>query len=131
MLIFVVTSLPMKDKNIAGVLGILAGTFGVHKMYLGKWKQSLLYILFSWTGITFVIGAIEGVKYLVQGKDTFNENWNGQLPAANFSPRVKLKDVKEEIQLLQEWKERGIITEEDLRRRSRQILQGKSNFDKA
>jgi len=71
------------------------------------------------------------VKFLTQGKDSFNQEWNYQLPASNISSRVNLTDAKEEIELLQEWKERGIITEEDLKRRSRQILSGKSNFDKA
>ncbi|MCD7034486.1 TM2 domain-containing protein [Metabacillus sp. GX 13764] len=68
----------MKNKYIAAALGIFTGGFGIHKFYLGKPGQGLLYILFCWTGIPEVLGVIEGVLYLLRGQDRFNEKYNEQ-----------------------------------------------------
>lgn len=53
-----------KSKITAGVLAILLGGIGVHKFYLGKIGQGILYVLFCWTGIPALIGLIEGIIYL-------------------------------------------------------------------
>ena len=57
---------PIKNKMTAGILGILLGSIGVHKFYLGKGGLGILYILFCWTGIPSIIGIIEGIIYLTQ-----------------------------------------------------------------
>ena len=54
-----------KSKVVAGVLGLLLGGFGVHKFYLGRNRQGMLYLLFSWTLIPSIVGFIEGIAYLV------------------------------------------------------------------
>lgn len=36
----------MKSKIVAGIFGILLGSFGIHKFYLGKPVMGILYILF-------------------------------------------------------------------------------------
>lgn len=55
---------PFKSKIAAGVLGIFFGGFGVHKFYLGKVGQGILYLCFCWTFIPAIIGFIEGIIYL-------------------------------------------------------------------
>lgn len=60
-----------RKKLIAGGLGILFGGFGAHKFYLGKTFMGVLYLLFSWTGIPFIVGFIEGIRYLFMSKDEF------------------------------------------------------------
>jgi TM2 domain-containing membrane protein YozV len=37
----------MKSKLTAGLLGLFLGTFGIHKFYLGKTTQGIIYILLS------------------------------------------------------------------------------------
>ena len=44
-----------KDYNIAWILLVFFGAFGVHRMYMGKWLTGLLYL---------VTGAIVGIGYL-------------------------------------------------------------------
>jgi len=68
-----------KNKIIAGVLGILLGSLGIHKFYLGYTKQGvimlLVSILTSWTwigpSIIWTIGLIEGIIYLVKSDEDF------------------------------------------------------------
>lgn len=60
-----------RKKLIAGGLGILFGGFGAHKFYLGKTFMGVFYLLFSWTGIPFIAGFIEGIRYLFMDKDDF------------------------------------------------------------
>lgn len=66
----------MKSKTTAGILGILLGSFGAHKFYLGKTGKGILYLVFSWTGIPGLIGLIEGIKYLTMSEDEFNAKYN-------------------------------------------------------
>lgn len=53
-----------RDRTLAAVLAIVLGGMGAHKFYLGKAAEGVLYFLFSWTGIPFLIGLIEGFTYL-------------------------------------------------------------------
>ena len=63
----------VKSRVAAGVLGILLGGLGVHKFYLNKPGKGVLYLLFSWTGVPFLIGLVEGIMYLVQDDATFSQ----------------------------------------------------------
>lgn len=62
---------PVKNKIVAGVLAILLGGIGIHKFYLGKIGMGIVYILFCWTGITAVIGLVEGIVYLCSSDENF------------------------------------------------------------
>jgi len=62
---------PIKNKIVAGVLAIFLGGLGIHKFYLGKIGQGILYLLFCWTGIPEFIGFIEGVIYLCSNDHNF------------------------------------------------------------
>jgi TM2 domain-containing membrane protein YozV len=66
----------MKSRITAGVLAILLGSIGIHKFYLGKIWQGILYILFSWTGIPGIIGLVEGILYLVKSEDEFQAKYS-------------------------------------------------------
>ena len=43
---------------------LLAGVFGAHKFYLGKYWQGILYFIFSWTLIPAFVALIEFLVYL-------------------------------------------------------------------
>ncbi|WP_340588526.1 NINE protein [Erythrobacter alti] len=60
-----------KSKVAAGILAILLGVVGVHKYYLGRIGQGILYTLFFWTGIPTLLGIIEGIIYLTMDDERF------------------------------------------------------------
>lgn len=76
-----------KSKMVAGLLGILLGSLGVHNFYLGYTKKALIQLLVSL--LTCGIGAfameiwglIEGIFYLI-GKEGYTTDANG-VPLAN------------------------------------------------
>lgn len=60
-----------KSKMVAGLLGILLGSLGAHKFYLGSIGMGILYLVFCWTGIPSIVGLIEGIIYLVASDKEF------------------------------------------------------------
>ncbi len=73
LMIFVMQKFTAKNKNEAGILAILFGGLGGHKFYLGKYGQGLLCVAFCWSGIPELLGIIQGVHYLTETKEQFEE----------------------------------------------------------
>lgn len=66
----------MKSKTVAGVLAICVGGLGIHKFYLGKTFQGVIYLLFCWTCIPAIVAAIEGIIFLLSSESEFNKKYN-------------------------------------------------------
>ena len=49
------------NKALYVAMALIFGSFGVHKFCAGRVWMGVLYVLLSWTGITFIIGIIEGI----------------------------------------------------------------------
>lgn len=62
---------PIKNKLVAGLLGIFLGGFGVHKFYLGKTASGIIYLVFCWTYIPAIVGFFEGIVYLASKDHNF------------------------------------------------------------
>jgi TM2 domain-containing membrane protein YozV len=60
-----------RNRVAAGLFALLLGGLGIHKFYLGRVGQGILYILFCWTFIPAVIGFIEGIIYLTMTDESF------------------------------------------------------------
>ena len=77
----------VKKKNIAAVLAIILGIFGIHKFYLDKFSAGIirlvLYTLFFVNGFTFGtkvlfwVGLIEGLMLLTMSQEQFDKQYNG------------------------------------------------------
>ena len=65
------SSWPIKNKTVAGILGILLGSIGVQKFYLGKTGAGILSLLFCWTYIPAILGFIEGIMILCSNDENF------------------------------------------------------------
>lgn len=65
-----------RNKVSAGLLALLLGGLGIHKFYLGKGGQGILYLIFCWTGIPSIIAFIEAIIYFVMDEDSFDEKYN-------------------------------------------------------
>ncbi len=70
-----------KSKVAAGVLGILLGSFGIHKFYLGYNKEGIIMLLvtvlsfgfLAW--VTSIVGLVEGIIYLTKTDEEFNATY--------------------------------------------------------
>lgn len=66
---------PERDKNVAGLLAIFFGTFGIQCFYLGRITRGIFSIIFAWTGIPSIIGFFEGIAILVGNDRDFEERY--------------------------------------------------------
>lgn len=69
---------PLKNKVLAGLLAIFLGGIGVHKFYLGKPIQGIIYLLFCWTTIPGFIGLIEGIVYFCTSDRDFAQKYGAK-----------------------------------------------------
>jgi hypothetical protein len=53
-----------RSRVAAALFALLLGGVGVHKFYLGRAGQGVVYLLFFWTFIPLIVGFIEGLVYL-------------------------------------------------------------------
>jgi TM2 domain-containing membrane protein YozV len=62
-----------EKKVVAGICGILLGSFGVHKFILGYSKEGIIQLIFSvlTCGIGGIVGLIEGIIYLTKSDEEF------------------------------------------------------------
>jgi hypothetical protein len=60
-----------RNRIAAGLFALLLGGVGIHKFYLGRIWQGVLYIIFCWTFIPALIGFIEGIVYLCMSDESF------------------------------------------------------------
>lgn len=62
-------------RVLAGILGILFGSLGIHKFVLGYTKEGIIQIALSIVscGILSIIGFIEGIIYLTKTDEEFVE----------------------------------------------------------
>ena len=63
-------------KIIAGVLGILFGSLGIHKFILGYTTEGIIQIVLNiFCGLGGLIGLIEGIIYLTKSDDEFYQTY--------------------------------------------------------
>jgi TM2 domain-containing membrane protein YozV len=72
---FATTTPNGKNKLIAGIFGIFLGAFGVHKFYLGQTGIGVIYAIFFWTGISAIIGFIEGILLIAMSDEEFSQKY--------------------------------------------------------
>ena len=64
-----------KNRSIAILLAIFLGGLGMHKFYLNKPGQGMLYLLFCWTLIPAIAGFIEAIIYLCHDDRSFQQKY--------------------------------------------------------
>lgn len=99
----------MKNKTTAGLFAILLGGLGVHKFYLGRTGQGVIYLLLCWAFLPSIIAVIEGIQYLTMSDEEFNYKYNPHLDLRESTSPDKLNDIEKAHQL----KEKGLISEEE------------------
>ncbi len=64
-----------RSKLAAGLFAIFLGGLGIHKFYLGRTGQGVVYLLLCWTFIPAIIGFIEGIVYLTMSDQAFAQKY--------------------------------------------------------
>lgn len=85
-MIFVMQKWKRNNKNEAGILAVLFGGVGMHKFYTGKYGQGILYIIFCWSFVPAILGVMEGIHYLTETQEQFEEE---------LKPKKKTRKPKE------------------------------------
>lgn len=66
----------MKSKSTATILAFFLGGLGIHKFYLGKTVQGIMYMLFCWTLIPSILAFFEFFGLLFMSDSSFNVKFN-------------------------------------------------------
>ncbi len=66
----------MKNKNTAAALALILGIFGVHRFYLNRPGQGILYCMLFFTGISAILGVIDAVLFWVMDPQEFDYKYN-------------------------------------------------------
>ena len=66
-----------KSRTTAGLFALLLGGIGIHKFYLGKPGQGVLYVVFCWTFIPAIIAFIEAIVYFSMSDADFAAKYGG------------------------------------------------------
>jgi len=117
-----------KSRAMAAVLafsGILPIS-GLHKFYLGQPLWGIVYVFLSVSGtpIAMIASAIEGVWYLTQKEETFNQYFNLGESATKVSPPVSnhVESVANALRELEALRQDGLISEYEFEQKRRQML---------
>lgn len=111
----------MKNKTTAALLALLFGYFGIHKFYLGKGGQGILYILLLFVfGLSIILGLIDAIMLFSMTEDDFNIRYNG---GKNYnSLAVNNISTADELEKLHDLMTKGILTEAEFQRRKAKLL---------
>ena len=66
---------PGPSRVVAVLLAFFLGGLGIHKFYLGRVVQGVLYLVFCWTLIPSLISVFEGIYYLVLSEPAFQRKY--------------------------------------------------------
>lgn len=66
----------MKTKSTAIFLALFLGGIGVHKFYLGKNFQGLMYLFFAPTFIPMILSFFNAIALMMMSDETFERTYN-------------------------------------------------------
>ena len=72
-----------KDRVAAAALALVLGGFGVHKFYLGRVGQGLVYLVFFWTYIPTLVAWVEAILYLRTSNEAWADKYGGPVQSPN------------------------------------------------
>ena len=93
-LIFVMMGWKRNSRREAGIIAIVFGGLGMHKFYIGKYGQGILYAVFCWSFVPALLGVAEGIHYLSESDEEFAEEL---LPKSLRGKNGKNKKIPEPV----------------------------------
>lgn len=120
-----------KDRRIAALLALISSVpflpSGLHKFYLGQMQWGVVYLLLSGTPIPKFASALEGIWYLFQDKDEFDQNFNrlsiGNSPVETAPiDTTYMTAIGETLRQLDQLRQDGLLSEYEFEQKRRQLL---------
>lgn len=92
----------MKNRFVALIFALFFGGFGLHKFYLGNIFAGIVYLIFSWTGIPFILGFIDVVILGTMDDGKFNAIYNHKhyIPPMAVTPPPQPQFLAERLDVL-------------------------------
>ncbi len=121
----------MKDRSIAIMLCFFTGFFGIHKLYLGKTTQGIIYLIFSVTGIPAILAFFDFFGLCFMSDREFHARFNyaqsGSIDSgSSYQMGSQIRSAKDSTAALYDLKklyEDEIITAEEYEVKRRKILE--------
>ncbi len=66
----------MKNKNVAAIFAFFGGFIGLHRYYLGQIGLGIMYTLLLVTGISVILGILDGILFLTMDEAVFDAKYN-------------------------------------------------------
>lgn len=114
----------MKNKLIAALLAFIAGGFGLHKFYLGKTGQGIVYLIFFWTIIPAIIAFFESISLLIMDDEEFDLKYNPDYYNYSYEEGGEALELKslDRLERLASLLEKGIINRDEFNQEKAYIL---------
>lgn len=118
----------MKNQNTAGLLALLLGGIGVHKFYLNKPIQGLLYAALCWTFVPVAIALIEAIVIFGMKPEKFNAKYNAGFQLAQpvqvhvAAVAAPQPDRVDRLEALHRLKTSGGLTDAEYENEKRRLL---------
>ena len=120
----------MRNRTAALLICFFGGGFGIHKFYLGRNVQGILYLFFSWTLIPSIFAFFEFLGLCFMSDREFDARFNYISPeildrVSSYPvvpPSRSTKDATSTLYELKKLYEDGIITAEEYEIKRRKML---------
>ena len=67
----------MRNKNVAAILALFLGAFGIHRFYLGQIGRGILYMMFFWlVPVMFIISIVDMISLFAMDQEDFDAKYN-------------------------------------------------------
>lgn len=126
---------PHKSRGVYILLAFLLGYLGAHKFYVNKVGTGVLYLILlslSWLVIPLIILTIavfvDIVSALMDSDDEFNSRYGSMIPSSvvttvtSVNTSVGKDSYLDEIERLNELKEKGLISDKEFEAKKKLIL---------
>ncbi len=120
----------MRNRTAAILICFFGGYFGIHKFYLGKNIQGILYLIFCWTCIPGIISFFEFLGLCFMSDREFDARFNydtapnalSQGSNYRVAPSRSKQEATSTLYELKKLYEDGIITAEEYEVKRRKML---------
>ena len=125
----------MKDKNIAGILALFLGGFGVHQFYLNQPGMGIAHFFFIWNRplwmFSWLFAWATAISLFTMDQEKFDRKYNKKYADRRYRDRETDFDRRGRDYREERYEERRHKREEEARRRRRREDQKRYDYSKS